>query len=147
MSEMHVVILNGPNLGLLGEREPEIYGKDRLCDIEKLCEEEATSLGMSVDFSQSNHEGKILDKIGEVCNSASGIIINPGALAHTSIALYDALLCCSCLVIEVHLSNIHSREPFRQRLFSARAAHAMICGLGKDGYSLALRYIFLKRTR
>ena len=134
-----VFILNGPNLNALGKREPGIYGGDTLAGIEASCQEKASVLGMQVEFRQSNHEGDLVDWIHEAGESAIGVVINPGAYGHTSIALHDAIRAVSPLpVIEVHISNIHAREAFRHVSMIAPAAKGMICGLGTIGYVLAL---------
>lgn len=134
-----VFILNGPNLNALGKREPGIYGGATLSDIKAKVTSEAGKLGIAVDFRQSNHEGVLVDWIHEAGEKAAGIAINPGAYGHTSIALHDAIRAVAPLpVIEVHLSNIHAREPFRHVSMIAPAATGMICGLGPQGYVLAL---------
>lgn len=134
-----VYVLNGPNLNMLGKREPGIYGGKSLADIETDCREAAAGLGLSVEFRQSNHEGALVDWIQQAGEDAAGVIINPGAYGHTSIALHDAIRAVSPLpVIEVHLSNIHAREPFRHQSMIAPVALGMICGLGPKGYTLAL---------
>jgi len=133
-----ICILNGPNLNLLGQRQPEIYGRETLADIHARCEKRATALGLAIDFRQSNHEGVLIDWIQEARAKASAIIINPAAFTHTSVALLDALTAAELPVIEVHLSNIHKREPFRHHSYVSRAATGVICGLGSKGYELAL---------
>jgi 3-dehydroquinate dehydratase II len=133
-----VFILNGPNLNLLGVREPSIYGRDTLGDIEERCTARAAALGLEIDFRQSNHEGQLVDWIQEARESADGIILNAGALSHTSVALLDALSAAELPVIEVHLSNIFRRERFRHHSYVSLAANGMICGLGAQGYELAL---------
>ncbi|WP_295806659.1 type II 3-dehydroquinate dehydratase [uncultured Nitratireductor sp.] len=134
-----VFILNGPNLNALGRREPGIYGGETLERIEAACREKASVLGMDIEFRQSNHEGDLVDWIHEAGDGAAGIVINPGAYGHTSIALHDAIRAVSPLpVIEVHISNIHARETFRHVSMIAPAAKGMICGLGTIGYVLAL---------
>ena len=133
-----VLILNGPNLNLLGERQPEIYGRETLADIEARARERAAALGLEVDFRQSNHEGAMIDAIHEARGEAAAVIVNAGGLTHTSVALLDALDAFDGIVIEVHLSNIHRREPFRRRSYVARAAVGSICGFGGHGYVLAL---------
>ena len=138
---MKVLILNGPNLNLLGTREPEIYGSETLADIESRCHQRAQSLGLAVDFRQSNIEGQLVEWIHEARQSARGIIINAAAYTHTSVALLDALNTCEMPIIEVHLSNIHQRESFRHKSYIARAADGMICGLGSLGYELALEAV------
>ena len=136
---MHTIfILNGPNLNLLGVREPSVYGHDTLADIEERCLARASALDLQIDFRQSNHEGQLVDWIQEARESADGIILNAGALTHTSVALLDALTAAGLPVIEVHLSNIFRRESFRHRSFVSLAADGVICGLGPQGYELAL---------
>jgi 3-dehydroquinate dehydratase-2 len=133
-----VLILNGPNLNLLGVREPATYGRDTLADIEEACLERAAALELAIDFRQSNHEGQIVDWIQEARESAHGIILNAGALTHTSIAILDALRAAELPVVEVHLSNIHRRESYRRRSYVSEAAHGVICGFGAQSYLLAL---------
>lgn len=134
-----ILVLNGPNLNLLGEREPEIYGHETLADIEAKCIDTGASLGVEVDFRQSNLEGELVGWIQEARKGFNGIIINPAALTHTSVALLDALLASDKPVIEVHLSNIHRREEFRHNSYVSKAATGVICGLGSQGYDLALQ--------
>lgn len=131
-------ILNGPNLNLLGKREPEIYGYQTLEDIAMLCEERAKLYGLQVSFHQSNYEGELIDWIHDAREQAAGLILNAGAYTHTSIALHDALKALAIPVLEVHLSNIHAREEFRAHSYVAKAAKGMICGLGAQGYELAI---------
>jgi 3-dehydroquinate dehydratase-2 len=132
-------VLNGPNLNLLGTREPETYGHDRLADVEKLCSETAARYGLSVDCRQSNREGELIDFIHDAyAKKAVGIIINAGGYSHTSIALHDALVAVKIPTVEVHISNIHARESFRHHSFTAKAAFASLCGFGIDGYRLAI---------
>jgi 3-dehydroquinate dehydratase-2 len=133
-----VLVINGPNLNLLGTRQPEVYGRATLDDIEALCQESAEELGMSVDFRQSNHEGEILEWIQQARGAFQGLVINAGALSHTSVALLDALLACGIPVMEVHLSNIYRREEFRHHSYVSQAATGVICGIGAFGYALAL---------
>ena len=133
-----VLILNGPNLNMLGSREPEIYGRQTLAEIEAACREAASKLGYDLDFRQSNNEGEIVGWIQQAATGAAGIIINPAAYTHTSIAIMDALLQCVCPVIEIHLSNIFQRESFRHHSYVSPAAHGMICGFGGHSYLLAL---------
>ena len=133
-----VFILNGPNLNLLGVRDPSIYGHDTLGDIEERCTARAASLGLEIDFRQTNHEGQIVDWIQEARESADGIILNAGALTHTSVAVLDALAAAELPLVEVHLSNIFRRESFRHHSFVSLAANGVICGLGAQGYELAL---------
>jgi 3-dehydroquinate dehydratase II len=133
-----VFVLNGPNLNLLGVRDPSIYGRDTLGDIEERCTARAAALGLEIDFRQTNHEGQLIDWIQEARESADGIILNAGALTHTSVALLDALSAAELPVIEVHLSNIFRRESFRHHSYVSLAANGVICGLGAQGYELAL---------
>jgi 3-dehydroquinate dehydratase-2 len=136
-----VLVLNGPNLNLLGTREPAIYGRDTLDDVRALTERRAAELGLAVDFRQSNHEGVLVDWIQEARGKAVAIVINAGALTHTSIAILDALSAVELPVIEVHLSNIFRREPFRHHSYVSLAAKGVICGLGPRGYALALEAV------
>src|SRR6476620_5477487 len=131
-------ILNGPNLNLLGSREPEIYGKETLDDVRARCERKAAELGLSIEFRQSNHEGELVAWIQEARTSASGLIVNDGAFTHTSIAMLDALLACSIPSVEVHLSNIFTREPFRHHSYISKAVRGVICGFGAKSYELAI---------
>jgi 3-dehydroquinate dehydratase II len=133
-----VVVLNGPNLNMLGKREPNIYGRDTLADVEKACRAHAKTLGLALDFHQSNHEGELVGWIQEARGKAAGIVINAAALTHTSVALLDALQAAEVPTIEVHLSNIYRREPFRHHSYISRAAVGVICGLGPRGYLMAL---------
>lgn len=137
MSQL-ILILNGPNLNLLGTRQPDVYGKTTLKDIHENCKIRAERLGLEVDFRQSNLEGELVDWLHEARNSHSGIIINAGAYTHTSIALMDAISSIEIPAVEVHLSNIHAREEFRQQSFIAKVAIGQICGFGGLGYELAL---------
>lgn len=131
-------ILNGPNLNLLGQREPEIYGRATLADAEKLAGERAKALGQQIVFRQSNHEGVLVDWIHEAREKASAVILNAGALTHTSIAIHDALKAFAGPIIELHVSNPARREDFRRVSFVARAATGTICGFGVEGYALAV---------
>ena len=133
-----VYVLNGPNLNLLGMREPEIYGRATLKDIEQAVEARAKSHGFSVVFRQTNHEGVMVDWIQEARVQASGIIINPGAYSHTSIAIYDAFKAVETPIIEVHLSNPHQREAFRHHDYVSKVAKGVIVGLGMNGYLYAI---------
>jgi 3-dehydroquinate dehydratase II len=134
-----VFILNGPNLNLLGLREPEVYGHDTLDDIAGACEDRAKELGLALEFRQSNHEGHLIDWLHEAnADSAKAVILNPGGYTHTSVALHDAVKAIGVPVIEVHLSNPHAREPFRHRSYVGGAARGTIAGFGALGYLLAL---------
>jgi 3-dehydroquinate dehydratase-2 len=133
-----IYVLNGPNLNLLGKREPHIYGRETLADVHRRTETRAARLGLEVDFRQSNHEGVLIDWVQEAREKAAGIIINAGGFTHTSVALMDALLASELPVIEVHLSNLYKREDFRHHSYISRAAAGMICGFGPKGYELAL---------
>ncbi|MDE8345848.1 MAG: type II 3-dehydroquinate dehydratase [Acidocella sp.] len=138
MSAPLILVLNGPNLNLLGTREPEIYGTGTLDGLETLCAETAEGLGLAIDFRQSNIEGELISWVHEAQNRAAGLIINPAAYSHTSIALMDAIQALDIPVLEVHLSNIHKREAFRHHSYVSLAADGVICGLGFAGYRLAL---------
>jgi 3-dehydroquinate dehydratase II len=144
-----IYILNGPNLNLLGTREPEIYGSDTLASIEQQCAARAKTLGLQIVFRQTNIEGELVNWIHEARNHAAGIIINAGAYTHTSVALHDALKAVALPAIEVHLSNVYKREAFRHHSYMAPAAHGVICGFGAMSYELALEGIssVLKTTR
>ena len=136
-----IFVLNGPNLNLLGVREPAIYGRGTLADIEARCRSRGATLGLEIDFRQTNHEGQLVDWIQEARLAAAGIVLNAGALTHTSVALLDALSATDLPVIEVHLSNIFRRERFRHHSYVSLAATGVICGLGARGYELALEAI------
>lgn len=140
-------VLNGPNLNLLGTREPEVYGTETLEDIHDRCDRKAQELGFVIDFRQSNAEGDLIHWIQEARANASGLIINAGAFSHTSIAILDALLACSIPIVEVHLSNIFTREPFRHRSYVSKAAKGVICGFGGLGYELAIEALAASITR
>jgi 3-dehydroquinate dehydratase-2 len=134
-----IYVLNGPNLNLLGVREPATYGSATLADVEKLCVETAAQFGLKADCRQSNREGELVDFIHEAhAKKVAGIVINAGAYSHTSIALHDAIVGVQIPTVEVHISNIYARESFRHHSFTARAAFASLCGFGIDGYRLAI---------
>ncbi|MFD5059660.1 type II 3-dehydroquinate dehydratase [Streptomyces sp. NPDC058394] len=136
-----VLVLNGPNLNLLGSREPAIYGKETLADVEALCRDAAAAHGLEADCRQTNHEGVLIDAIHEARSAHRGIVINPGAYSHTSVAIRDALAATYLPVVEVHLSNIHRRESFRHHSHVSSVADAVICGAGSHGYALALTHL------
>ena len=133
-----IYILNGPNLNLLGTREPEVYGTETLADLEQRCVRKADALGLAVDFRQSNAEGELVDWIQEARTKGAGLIVNAGAYSHTSIAMLDALQACQIPIVEVHLSNIFGREPFRHHSYISGTAKGVICGFGALGYELAI---------
>jgi 3-dehydroquinate dehydratase II len=140
-----IYVLNGPNLNLLGTREPETYGHATLADVEKLCVETSAQFGLKADCRQSNREGELIDFIHEAhARQAAGIVINAGAYSHTSIALHDALKAVKVAAVEVHISNIHARESFRHQSFTAVAAFAVLAGFGIDGYRLAINGLAAK---
>jgi 3-dehydroquinate dehydratase-2 len=136
-----IVVVNGPNLNLLGKREPHIYGTRSHADLAKTIRAKARDLGVTVSIFQSNHEGEIIDFLQKEAPGALGIVINPGALSHYSLALYDCLQALEVPTVEVHLSNIHAREEFRSKSVTARAARGVITGLGFDGYGLGMEYL------
>lgn len=139
-----ILVLNGPNLNMLGKREPEIYGSATLEDLRTLCESEGEKLGLSIDFRQTNHEGELIEWIQQTRHDAEGggadgIVLNAAALTHTSVGLYDALMAAQTPMVEVHLSNIHAREAFRAHSYVSRAALGVLCGFGPVGYAFALK--------
>jgi 3-dehydroquinate dehydratase-2 len=136
-----IYILNGPNLNLLGKRQPEIYGRETLADVERDCTSAAAELGLAIRLLQSNSEGQIIDWIHEARATVAGIVINPGALTHTSLAILDALNTFEGPVVEVHISNVHKREAFRQHSYVSLRADGVIVGCGTHGYQLALRHV------
>lgn len=136
-----VFVLNGPNLNLLGSREPEIYGATTLADIEAEAKKRGGQLGLEIDFRQTNHEGQLVDWIQEARTKAAGVILNAGAYTHTSVAVHDALKALSVPIIEVHISNPYRREPFRHVSYVSSVATGVICGVGAQGYGLALEAI------
>ena len=136
-----IVVLNGPNLNLLGQRQPEIYGRDTLASVEANCRKLGEELGLDLDFKQSNHEGVLIDWIHEARTSAAGLIMNPGAFTHTSVAIMDAMKTCEFPILEVHISNVHQREAFRHHSYISLVATAVMAGFGVHGYELALRHI------
>lgn len=136
-----IYVLNGPNLNMLGMRQPKIYGRATLDDVEQICIQNAEQLEVAIDFRQTNDEGELVSWIQECKSKAKGIVINAGAYSHTSIAILDALLSVDLPVIEVHISNIYRRESFRHHSYVSHAATGVICGLGLQGYALALAAI------
>ena len=133
-----VAVFNGPNLNLLGEREPEVYGAGTLADLEALCRERAAAHGWDLDFRQTNHEGVLLDAVQEVRHTAYGLVLNAAGWTHTSVALHDALALVRCPVVEVHLSDVHAREPFRHHSYVSPQAALVIVGRGQQGYAEAI---------
>ncbi len=140
---MHILTINGPNLDLLGSREKDIYGKDNLESIENQLHKVARELKISIDCKQSNHEGEIVDWIGQAKDKIDGIIINPAGYTHTSVAIRDAISAVNIPTIEVHLSNVHAREEFRRHSFIVSVCVGQICGFGASSYELALRGLIL----
>jgi 3-dehydroquinate dehydratase-2 len=136
-----IVVVNGPNLNLLGKREPHIYGTRSHADLVRTVRAKAKELGVAVSIFQSNHEGQIIDFLHKEAPGSLGIVINPGALSHYSLALYDCLQALEVPTVEVHISNLHAREEFRSKSVTARAARGVITGLGFDGYRLAMEYL------
>lgn len=141
-----IYILNGPNLNLLGKRQPDIYGSDTLGDVEAACAKAVAAHGFDLRFHQSNREYEIIDWIHEARETAAGIVINPAAFTHTSVAILDALVMCACPIIEVHISNVHRREAFRHHSYVSAVATGVIAGFGTQGYLLAIeRLAYLLR--
>ncbi|SDP09052.1 3-dehydroquinate dehydratase [Phyllobacterium sp. YR620] len=141
-----IFVLNGPNLNMLGKREPGIYGAVTLDDIEAMCRTEAEALGCEIDFRQSDHEGDLVSWIQEAGEQKALVLINPAAYTHTSIALHDAIRAASVTLVEVHLSNIHARESFRHHSYVSSLAKGVICGFGADGYLMGLRALIKLAT-
>lgn len=138
-----ILILNGPNLNLLGTREPGVYGSETLADVERLCRAEGEALGVEIDCRQSNHEGQLIDWIHEAgreiaAGNMLGVVFNPGAYTHTSVALHDAIKGASVTLIELHISNVHAREEFRHHSYISPAARGIMVGFGVQGYALAI---------
>ncbi len=138
MMTASILVLNGPNLNLLGTREPDIYGRETLADVEAACRRRASALGLDIDFRQSNSEGQLIDWIQQSRGTRGALVINAGAYTHTSIAILDALVSIDIPIFEVHLSNIFRREDFRHVSFVSKAARGVICGFGPFGYELAI---------
>jgi 3-dehydroquinate dehydratase-2 len=141
---MKIAIVNGPNLNLLGVREPEVYGRESLADLERSLREVASELGVTLEFIQHNGEGELIDAIQKLRGSAAGAVVNAGAYTHSSLALRDALVGVSIPFVEVHVSNVYAREPERRHSMLAPAAVGVVCGLGTYGYELALRGLLRK---
>ena len=138
---MKAIVINGPNLNLLGTREPEIYGYDTLDDIARRCQDRGNELGIELTFMQSNHEGEIIDWIHQAIDNIDAIVINPGAFTHTSVAIHDALKAFSGVIVELHISNPHLRESFRHISYVSLAADAVVVGLGVDGYTAVVEML------
>ncbi|WP_067830798.1 type II 3-dehydroquinate dehydratase [Nocardia inohanensis] len=136
-----ILVLNGPNLNMLGTRQPEVYGADTLDDVVELCRKTAARFGREADAFQSNHEGALIDRIHAARGFASGIVINPGGLTHTSVALRDALVIPEVPIVEVHISNVHAREEFRHHSYVSPIATAVIAGMGIQGYAAAVEFL------
>lgn len=136
-----IVLLNGPNLNLLGQRQPEVYGRETLDDVVELCRRRAEAFGLTISAKQSNHEGHLIDWVHEARLDAVGVVINPGGYTHTSVALRDALVTLEVPLVEVHISNVHARESFRQHSYVSPVATGVIAGLGIEGYGLAVDFI------
>jgi 3-dehydroquinate dehydratase-2 len=143
---MKILVLNGPNLNLLGTREPQIYGATTLADVEAVLAADAAAAGVAVECFQSNHEGALIDRIHAARGAVDWIVINPGGLTHTSVALRDALAGVAIPFVEVHISNVHKREPFRHHSYLSDVAEGVIAGLGVHGYRAALAFV-VARTR
>ena len=141
-----LLLVNGPNLNLLGTREPATYGHETLADIAALCGRSADKLGLTIEFRQTNHEGELLDWIHAARNRCAGIVINPAAWTHTSVAIRDALATVTCPVVEVHISNVHARERFRQYSYLSAVVTGVIVGLGSQGYELAIAAVAARAT-
>lgn len=139
--KVKAIVINGPNLNLLGTREPEIYGYDTLDDIAKRCQDRGNELGIELTFMQSNHEGEIIDWIHQAIGNIDAIVINPGAFTHTSVAIHDALKAFSGVIVELHISNPHLRESFRHISYVSLAADAVVVGLGVDGYTAVVEML------
>lgn len=144
---MHtLLVLNGPNLNMLGLRQPEVYGRETLADVEVLCRNAGANLDVNIEFQQTNHEGQMIDWIHQARGRVAGIVINPGAWTHTSVAIHDALIAAEVPVIEVHISNVHKRETFRHHSYVSLVAQAVLAGFGTHGYVLAITH-FARQLR
>ncbi|MDU9394149.1 type II 3-dehydroquinate dehydratase [Pseudomonas sp. zfem002] len=135
-----VLVLNGPNLNMLGLRQPEVYGRETLADVEALCRASGASHDLAIEFQQTNHEGRMIDWIHQARGRVAGIVINPGAWTHTSVAIHDALIAAEVPVIEVHISNVHRREAFRHHSYVSLVAQSVLAGFGTHGYVLAISH-------
>ncbi|MCW2271043.1 3-dehydroquinate dehydratase [compost metagenome] len=133
-----LLVLNGPNLNMLGLRQPDVYGRETLADVQALCEQAASGQDLALEFHQTNHEGQMIDWIHQARGRVAGIVINPGAWTHTSLAIHDALIAAEVPVIEVHISNVHRREAFRHHSYVSLVAKAVLAGFGTHGYVLAI---------
>lgn len=136
-----ILVLNGPNLNMLGLRQPDVYGHETLADVEALCRRTGDESGLEIEFQQTNHEGQMIDWIHHARNRVAGIVINPGAWTHTSVAIHDALIAVEVPVIEVHISNVHRREHFRHHSYVSLVAKAVLAGMGTHGYQLAIEHL------
>lgn len=139
-----LLVLNGPNINMLGTRQPELYGHETLADVEALCQRQGEARGLAIDFRQTNHEGELIDWLHQARGKVAGVVLNPAAWTHTSVAIRDAILASELPVIEVHISNVHRREAFRHHSYVSDVAVGVICGLGTHGYALAIEN-FAKR--
>ncbi|UVL63880.1 type II 3-dehydroquinate dehydratase [Pseudomonas sp. B21-032] len=135
-----LLVLNGPNLNMLGLRQPDVYGRETLADVESLCQQAARRLELKLEFQQTNHEGQLIDWIHQARGRVAGVVINPGAWTHTSVAIHDALIAAEVPVIEVHISNVHRREAFRHHSYVSLVAKAVLAGFGTHGYVLAIEH-------
>ncbi len=141
MDARTVLVLNGPNLNLLGERQPEIYGRETLADVERVCRDAAAAAGLTVDFRQTNHEGTLIDWVQEGRHDSAGIVINAGGYTHTSVALRDALAAATVTKVEVHISDIHAREEFRHHSYLTQVCDEVVIGRGVQGYAEAISLV------
>lgn len=145
-SSTPILVLNGPNLNMLGTRQPEIYGSETLDDVIELCHRAAAAHGREIAHFQSNSEGALIDRIHEARGTVAAIVINPGGLTHTSVALRDALVIPEVPIVEVHVSNVHAREEFRRHSYVSPIADAVVAGMGIQGYAAAIEYLLTRRT-
>lgn len=145
-SSSPILVLNGPNLNTLGIRQPDVYGSETLEDVIELCRRTAAAHGREIVHFQSNHEGALIDRIHEARGTVSGIVINPGGLTHTSVALRDALVIPEVPIVEVHISNVHAREEFRRHSYVSPVAAAVVAGMGSFGYAAAIEFLLTRRS-